>query len=88
MEMPENIDFVEVQFVAEKLLSLYSIVGKYGGVAVLYANGDNVYMGYVPTKEALNDLVKKVETEAEWADLEKMEEDVKEVESKLNEVFK
>lgn len=88
MENIPNIDFVEVQFIAEKLLSLYSIVGKYGGIAVLYASGDNVYMSYVLTEESLDELVKKIKKEAEWADLEKMKKHAKEIGVKLDEIFK
>jgi len=40
--LPEDIDYVEIQFIAEHLLALYAMVAQYGGVVVMYSEGDNV----------------------------------------------
>lgn len=83
--LPEGVDYIEIQFIAESLLGLYSMVAKYGGIVILYPDKDNVMRAYVPTREEFDKFVEEVLPNIEWADYEKLKEDIERVKKMLGE---
>lgn len=77
--LPEDIDYVEIQFIAEHLLALYAMVAQYGGVVVMYSEGDNVMRAYIPDKKAFKEFIEKNIDNFSWADIEKINIDVERV---------